>query len=436
MQEVGIVHFGLGAFARAHLAAYNDAAMATGETGWMIAGVSLRSDRVARQLNPQAGLYTLTERSGEGQATRVIGSLREVLVKGRDCAKIVARLASPECHVVSFTVTEKGYCRDAVGGLDHAIAVESFYPLLTQGLGWRMAAGMPGLTLMSCDNLPENGRVLARLLGSWLERDNPALAAWVRENCTFPSTMVDRIVPATSDTDRATLAARLGVVDEGAVVTERFSQWVIEDSFAGQRPNWEAHGAEIVTDVAPYEAAKLRMLNGAHSLLAYAGLAAGHIFVHEAMRDERIRPLVEVLMRQEAAPTVTGLDGGFLSDYATQLIARFDNPALDHRLAQIAMDGSQKVPQRWLATLADARGHCIAILTGIAAWLLHIARGRHLDDPLAEELRDAISAGDVSAQLERLFGPRGLLKSGWVPGPEEVAFIAEQRRIVRTWGGE
>jgi len=416
-QKTGIVHFGIGAFHRAHQAWYTDLAMSAGERDWAICGVSLRSASVAEQLGPQDGVYTLTERRGAETGSRLIGSVREVLVAGRNAAAIVERIASPRCHVVSCTVTEKGYASAPDGSLDPGLAKASFYPLLASALERRKAAGLSGLTLLSCDNLPGNGPALARLLREWVDARQPGLAAWIERECACPATMVDRIVPATTEADLAALEDRLGVRDEAAVFTERFSQWVIEDRFAGPRPGWERHGAQLVDDVAPYETAKLRMLNGAHSALAYLGLERGHVFMHEAIADPELRPLVERLMRQEAATSFVPAPEQHLAAYADRLLARFADPALGHRLAQIAMDGSQKIPQRWLETLAfhQPRGErCPAILEALAAWLRHV-RGdvRPVDDPLAERLaalwREAGAPGIAAA----LFGPCGLFARFW-----------------------
>lgn len=425
-QAVGIVHFGIGAFHRAHQAWYTDAAMAAGDRDWAILGVSLRSPEVARQMNPQAGLYALAERDGTTTRTRVIGAVRGVLVAGEDPEAVIAAVAAPATRIITLTITEKGYCRDSRGDLDFALADGgSVYRFLAEGLARRRQAGLAGLTLLSCDNLAANGELLEHLMGQYLARHHPDLAAWCRAHCTFPSTMVDRIVPATTDADRAALGADLaGLVDEACVVTEPFSQWVIEDRFAGPRPRWEAVGAQIVADVAPYEMAKLRMLNGAHSLLAYCGLARGHGFVHEAVADPELRALALHLMREEAAPTIAAAPGQNLGAYAEALLARFDNRALNHRLLQIAMDGSQKLPQRWLATLAQnaARGTtCPAILAGLGAWIGHL-RGNNgtVADPLAADLSLAAEAADPVA---RLFGPGGLLRSAWQPTPSDAAQI-------------
>lgn len=424
-QRVGIVHFGIGAFHRAHQAWYTDRAMEAGDRDWAITGVSLRSPTVAEQLNPQDGLYTVSERSAGADKVRLVGAVRDVLVAPIEREAVIAAIAAPTTRIVSLTITEKGYCRAADGNLDDQQAGgESFYAYLLSALRRRNDAGLTGLTLMSCDNLAENGRQLARLVSQYVDRHDPALLNWVEHECTFPSTMVDRIVPATTAADRAELAGRLGLDDAGAVMTEPFSQWVIEDRFAGARPDWGSVGAELVSDVAPYEMAKLRMLNGAHSLLAYCGLGRGHEFVHQAIADPQLRGLVEQLMLREAAPTIAAAPGQDLAGYAQNLIARFANPALNHRLIQIAMDGSQKVPQRWLETLATQQargGDCRAIRAGLAAWISHL-RGRNglVEDPRAAELASVAGGSDP---VDALFGPGGLLISTWEPTPLDRAAI-------------
>lgn len=427
-QASGIVHLGIGAFQRAHQAWYTDLAMEAGDRDFAITGVSLRSPAVAQQMNPQDGLYTATERSGAGWRTRLVGAVHHVLVARDQRAAVIDRIAAPACHIVSLTVTEKGYCRAADGSLDPSLADSgSLFALIAAGLRRRHDAGLPGLTLLSCDNLADNGQQLARLMAQYLDRHDPALVAWFEQTCTCPSTMVDRIVPATTDEDRAELAARIGLEDHAAVVTEPFTQWVIEDHFAGPRPRWEAVGAELVSNVRSYETAKLRMLNGAHSFLAYAGLAQGHTYVHQAIADPVLRPLVEALLRQEAAPTIAAGAGQDLSAYAVALVDRFANPALNHRLIQIAMDGSQKLPQRWLDTLAahQQQGRdCPVIRKGIAAWLRHL-RGANgaVEDPLAAELQKAASATDPVAAI---FGPCGLLPSRWTPPADYSADLESE----------
>jgi fructuronate reductase len=416
-QVAGIVHIGIGAFHRAHQAVYTDDAMRAGDRDWGIIGVSLRSGDVAAQLNPQDGLYTVSTRSAAGSGLRLIGAVQKVLVAADDPQAVIGAIAAPTTHIVSFTVTEKGYLRRPDGSLDLAAAIggSSLYRFVAAGLAARKAAGLSGLTLLSCDNLAGNGGVLRRLMREYLAAYHPDLSAWFDGECTCPATMIDRIVPATTDADRAAVEAALGARDEGAVVTEGFSQWVIEDDFAGPRPRWEQVGAELVADVAPYETAKLRMLNGAHSALAYIGLGAGHDFVHQAIADPDIRPVIDRLLREEAAPTIDAAPGQDLAAYTDALLDRFANPALNHRLIQIAMDGSQKIPQRWLETLAwhQARGQrCPSLEAAIAAWIAFLRSDHPIDDPLADKLREAAAGPDA---IERLFGDGDLIVSDWRP---------------------
>jgi fructuronate reductase len=328
-------------------------------------------------------------------------------------------------------VTEKGYARAADGSLDLALAERSFYPLLAEGLALRRDAGLPGLTLLSCDNLTDNGRQLEGLMRQWLAARRPALADWFDDECRCPNSMVDRIVPAATAADIDALEARIVVRDEGAVFAEPFSQWVIEDRFAASRPGWDKVGAGLVADVAPYETAKLRMLNGAHSALAYLGLERGHEFVDPAIADPALRPLVEQLMRREAASSFAPAAGQDLKAYADALLVRFANPALKHRLAQIAMDGSQKIPQRWLASLAvhQTPGElCEATLTALAAWLRHARGGPLVDDPLAAELAAAWRANGADGIVPALFEQGGLVASPWQPAAEERAFLEQRLR--------
>ena len=429
-QQVGIVHLGIGAFHRAHQAWYTDRALDAGERDWAIAGVSLRSASVAEQLNPQDGLFTVTEKDATQERSRLVGSVREVLGP-KDRERFSQLSVSPSLRICSITVTEKGYCRQPDGSLDFEAADEAtIYGYIAAALQRRMEGNLPGLTLLSCDNLAENGRQLEELLGTYLHRQNPALARWFADECSCPSTMVDRIVPATTVEDRLEVEARIGLRDEGAVVTEPFSQWVIEDRFAGARPAWERVGAQLVGDVRPYETAKLRLLNGAHSALAYLGLARGHEFVHQAIADPVIRPLVERLMREEAATSFEPAPEQNLASYIDELLARFANPALQHRLAQIAMDGSQKIPQRWLATLAVQRERgrdCPAILTGLAAWIAHVRGDRHpVNDPLGEELASLWRRTDVRGVVEALFASGGYLSGRWKPDEREIDRLEQQ----------
>ncbi|WP_332678232.1 mannitol dehydrogenase family protein [Brevundimonas sp.] len=418
-QACGIVHLGLGAFHRAHQAVYTDDAMAAGDRDWGVVGVSMRSADVRDALEPQDGLYTVSDRDGSGETVRLIGAVQRLLVAPEAPEAVVAAMADPAVQVVTLTVTEKGYHRAPGGGLAPRLGAAemdrptTIHGFMAAGLARRRAAGLPGLSVISCDNLAGNGAQTAALLDEFLERVDAGLAAWTRAECAFPSTMVDRIVPAATPARLDATAARLGLRDEAAVTTEPFRQWVIEDRFAGPRPRWEAGGAEFVSDVGPYETAKLRMLNGAHSALAYLGLRRGHVFVHEAVADPSLRALVDRLMRIEAPASFAPAPGQDLDAYADALLARFANPALAHRLSQIAMDGSQKIPQRWLETLQarQDRGETSpAIVEALAGWALHV-RGDNgpVDDPAADDLKRLWREAGADGIAAALLGPAGFL---------------------------
>jgi fructuronate reductase len=434
-QRSGIVHLGVGAFHRAHQAVYTDAAMAAGARDWGITGVSLRATQVRDQLEPQGGLYTVTQSGNCGHEIRLIGAIRRMLVAPEGPLAVIEALAAADTRIVSLTITEKGYHRQPDLSLDWAAApvaldlkgsAHSLYGLLARACALRRQRGLPGVTLLSCDNLADNGPQLQRLLLQFLERLEPDLAAWVSRECSCPATMVDRIVPATTAADLDWLDQQLGVHDAAAVMTEPFRQWVIEDRFAGPRPPWEVAGAQWVSRVGPYETAKLRMLNGAHSALAYIGLARGHELVAQAIADAPLATLINMLMREEAAHSFTPAPEQDLETYADLLLARFANVARPHRLRQIAMDGSQKIPQRWLDTLrvAQSQGRrCAALLQALGAWIAYVRGDRFtVEDPAAQELarlwRDHGLAGIAGA----LFGPGGRFPQ-WTASAAELAAL-------------
>jgi fructuronate reductase len=437
-QSVGIVHLGIGAFHRAHQAIFTDLAMSAGDRDWAICGVSLRSRTVRDQLVPQGSLYSLTQRGPARSTSSIVGSVRSVLAAADDPGGVVAALADPASRIVTLTVTEKGYYGEVGGGLNLASSdiahdlssapdKRTIYGFLAAGLARRRASGLAGLTLVSCDNLAENGARLAASLAQFLDRADPSLGKWFQAECATPSTMVDRIVPATTAKQIDLLETQLGCRDEAAVFTEPFSQWVIEDKFAGPRPRWEVAGAQFVSDVRPYEVAKLRMLNGAHSALAYVGLRRGHTYVHEAIADPHLGQLVIRLMLEEAAPTLPPADGLDPSAYATALLERFGNSALGHRLEQIAMDGSQKIPQRWLPVLRfhQAEGRqCPAILEALAAWILHVRSGPdHVADPLAGRLAQIWLKAGCREVARALFGAGGLFADDWTATPDDLQVL-------------
>ena len=313
----------------------------------------------------------------------IVGAVREVLVAPEDPARVVAALADPDVHIVTLTVTEKGYHLDPATGaliesdgdvaadLANLAAPRTAPGFIAAGLAARRAAGLPPFTAISCDNLPHNGARLCAAVLAIAKAHDPALADWIEAEGAFPQTMVDRIVPATTDDDLAALASRLGVEDRAMVKTEPFSQWVIEDRFAGARPDFAALGVQLTADVAPWEEAKLRLLNGAHSGIAYLGGIAGIEFVHEFVATQAGRRFVEALW-DEAETTLSPPPGLDLAAYRRDLMARFANSALRHRTRQIATDGSLKLPQRLLAPIAARLDHgqpIEALALAVAAWM-------------------------------------------------------------------
>lgn len=399
--KTGIVHLGPGAFHRGHQAAYVDALLET-DPRWGICAVSLRSPGVAEALNPQDGLYTLARLDVQTDF-RVIGSIVEVLVAPREPETVLDRLSHEDVRLVTLTVTEKGYCLDADDALDlghpdivHDIknprAPKSAIGYLVEGLRRRRAAGLAPYTVLCCDNLSDNGLKLARASGALADRTDPALARWIEAEVRFPRSMVDSITPATDDAFKAKTADALGLEDAWPIQREAFTSWVIED-IGADLPDFASVGATLTRDVAGHAAAKLRLLNGPHSALAYLGLAAGASTVAEAMAEPMLAGFIEDLMMREIKPSVDAPDGFDADAYIAAVLKRFRNPAIAHQLAQIAWDGSQKLPIRLLQTTRDnlEAGRAIDGLgAAVAAWMRFIRRkareGSDITDPLAGRL--------------------------------------------------
>jgi fructuronate reductase len=409
--DTGIVHLGLGAFHRAHQAVYTDDALASSGGHWRITGVSLRGTDVADALNPQDGLYSLLVRDASGTEARVIGSIGGVIAARRDPGAALAAMVAPETRIVSLTVTEKAYGIDRASGRvvpEHAsiapdladpAAPQGIVGLITEALRRRYAAREAPFTVLCCDNLPENGALVRAGVLDYSARIDPGFEDWVAEHVAFPSTMVDRITPASTEATLRTASELLGCEDLGAIETEPFVQWVIEDNFTAGRPDWDAGGALFVADVAPYEKMKLRMLNGSHSMLAYAGHLAGHRYVRDVMADRDLSRLVARYLGAAAA-TLEPLEGIDFRDYAQALTTRFANPAIAHETYQIAMDGSEKLPQRILAAAAEVAGRggdTRPFAFAVAAWMRY-ALGR-TEDGTAYDLRDPRSP-EIAAAAE------------------------------------
>jgi fructuronate reductase len=401
----GIVHLGIGAFHRAHIAEYIDNVLQFDPT-WGIIGASLQRPDTRDALAPQDFLYTHVTRGPEGSRTRVIGSLLNILVASEQRRKLIEALIDSRIKIVSLTVTEKGYCHDPATGLldsEHpAIRHDLLHPtdpisavgLIVEALMRRRNQETRPFTVLCCDNLPANGKTVRNVVTAFAALRDRSLADFISHEVPFPSTMVDRIVPATTTADKQFVQEVSGLEDAWPVVTEPFSQWIIEDDFRLGRPDFEAAGAQLVSDVTPFELMKLRMLNGSHSTLAYLGYLAGFETVREAIADPALRKLISQLMTEEVIPTLS-MPIRLLTAYRDDLIERFSNPSIHHRTWQIAMDGSQKLPQRLLGTIRDlyTRGLSARRATlGVAAWMRFIAgvdeHGRRIDvrDPLASRL--------------------------------------------------
>ena len=419
---VGIVHFGPGAFHRAHQAAYVDALL-DHDPRWGIAAVSLRSRGTVEALAAQDGLYTLAIRDAES-SLRVIDAHRRFLGP-EDAVATRALLADPATRLVTSTVTEKGYCLAGDGTLDLAhpdIVHDLARPAVSRSvIGWivagfdaRRRAGVAPFVPMPCDNLASNGAKLHAALVAFARASDAGLADWIAGEARVPSTMVDSITPAADDVLLADVAAALGVEDRAPVQREAFTQWVIEDVGVADGPDLAAVGATVTSDVAGYEKAKLRILNGAHSTLAYAGLLRGHASVAEAMRDAELAAFVDTMIREDIIPTLPAVPGLDLDAYRAVVLKRFANPVIVHRLDQIAQDGSQKIPYRLGDTLlANRRAgrmprHVVMALGCWAAFLIRrVSAGVPIVDPAAESLVAAIASVSPRAAMTNLI-ERGL----------------------------
>ncbi|WP_420583896.1 mannitol dehydrogenase family protein [Ruegeria sp.] len=443
---IGIVHLGLGAFHRAHQAVYTDDALAQNGGDWRIMGVSMRSAGTANALTAQDGLYTLLQRGASGTSARIIASVAQALSLKQDRDRIVQQLCAPATKIISLTVTEKAYCFDPqTGALDfeNADVVQDLKTpdqagtvpgLLAQILKHRRDNSIGGLAIMSCDNLPNNGQVVRQVVMDFAKSVDAGLANWIDENVTFPSTMVDRITPQTTPDNVAEAQTLTGLTDAAPVQCEEFNQWVIEDNFPHGRPAWENAGAIFVHDVTPYEKMKLRMLNGSHSLLAYAGHVSGLPTIGDCMKPEALRAVLCQHLTQVSAG-LTPLSGVDYATYADQLIARFDNPSIAHATYQIAMDGSQKMAQRIFEPAEEALDHGLPVETfafATAVWLRYLL-GRTeagedyaLRDPKDGAISDALAGADGAPEiLAALNGVNGLLPGSLFQRPDWNVLVTE-----------
>ncbi|MFD7511797.1 mannitol dehydrogenase family protein [Streptomyces sp. NPDC059853] len=420
-----VVHFGIGAFHRAHQAVYTEHAAARSGEPWGITAVAPSSLEVVRTLRAQDGLYSVTAQHPDGPRTRVIASLTGALAMGPDADRVDALLADPEVTVVTLTITEKGYHARA-GTLDTtapAVAADlaasgdparlrTVIGRLAAGIAARMRTSAAPLTVVSCDNVAGNGTVLAAVVRAFTEAadwpDRHTVLDRMATAVAFPVTVVDRIVPAPAPADREHAATALGLTDALPVTAEPYRQWVLQDSFTAPRPPWELDGALFVPDPSPYQLTKLRLLNGAHSALAYLGTAAGATTVDGALATDWGEPLVRALCA-EVAPTLPP-GGPDPTGYAASLVTRFRNPAMGHRLSQIGSDGSLKIPERWLPALRDLRaaGHATPVLElALAGWAHATRPGSPTTDPAATTLAACHRPDDPTATVRALLDALG-----------------------------
>jgi len=451
-----IVHFGFGAFHRAHQALLTDRVLNAQSGDWGICEISLFSgDVLMSQLREQKHLYTVLEKGADGNKPIIIGAVNECLNAKLDTlAAIIEKFCEPQVAIVSLTITEKGYCIDpASGELDLTqprIEHDLKYPhephsapgILVEALHRRRERGLPPFTVLSCDNIPDNGHVVKNAVLGMAQTRSPELAQWIAEHVSFPATMVDRIVPAATDESLAEIADVLGVFDPCAISCEPFIQWVIEDNFVAGRPAWETAGVQLVEDVQPWEQMKLRMLNGSHSFLAYLGYLAGFAHINECMQDAAFREAARQLMLNEQAPTLR-IKGVDLNAYADSLLERFANPALKHRTWQIAMDGSQKLPQRLLDGI---RIHLLRqsdwplLALGVAGWMHYVSgvddAGETIDirDPLADKIRAIVETSSSDERVTALLTLKEIFGNDLPHNPLFVDAVSQAWRNIETLG--
>jgi len=447
-----IVHLGFGAFHRAHQGVYADILAAEHGSDWGYCEINLiGGEQQIADIRRQDNLYTVAEMSADAWRARVVGVVKQALHAQVDGLEAVfAALCEPQVAIVSLTITEKGYCHSPATGklmLDHPlIAADLKNPhqpksapgVVVEALARRKAAGLPAFSVMSCDNMPENGHVMRNVTCAYARAVDGELADWIESSVTFPSTMVDRIVPAVTPETLDKIEQLTGVRDPAGVACEPFRQWVIEDNFVAGRPQWEKAGAELVSDVIPFEEMKLRMLNGSHSFLAYLGYLAGYPHINDCMEDEHSRTAAHALMLNEQAPTlkVKGVD---LGHYADLLIARYSNPALRHRTWQIAMDGSQKLPQRMLDSV---RWHLVhqksfpLLALGIAGWMRYVGgvdeQGNAIDvsDPQLAVIQAAVKgSAEGEDRVKALLGIEAIFGKEL---PHETVFVDAVMRAYQT----
>jgi fructuronate reductase len=455
--RIGFAHIGVGAFHRCHQAEYTEDALEAGADDRAEIGINIRPPSIGEQLTAQDGFYTRLLVEGDKVEARVIGLIRRVLDAGRTPEKAVAALADPGIDVVTMTVTEKGYCHIPASGvldwerpeitedLKRTSGRQSLPGFLAELLARRMAANAP-VTLISCDNIPGNGRILKNVASSFAEVTDKSLAAWIADNVRFPSTMVDRIVPATRPEDLARVEELAGYRDEGVVVGEPYRQWVIEDDFNRPRPRWDVAGAEFVKDVEPHEFIKMRVLNACQTALSYLGALSGLGTTCDDVSDPLLRNFAEQMIFAESAAVLPYVPGMQVGPYLKLTLARLGNPAIRHSNHQIATDGSQKINQRILQPLRDrmANGLSSPLLeTAIAGWVAYLAKSQSAfgnawvaNDQIMPFVADISrqSSGDIGAFTQLFFGNRAIFGDRLAADEDFIARVGSTARALLADG--
>ncbi|WP_316858455.1 fructuronate reductase [uncultured Cohaesibacter sp.] len=452
-----LIHLGFGAFARAHWMSYHQDFLLkhpASDWGVVVSDILFGADRFG-QLEENDHLYSVLEHSDTVSNLRIIGSIVKTAHPERGgMDAFFAPFLEPDIAIVSMTVTEKGYCLS--GGeldvknpaiahdLENRQSPKTAIGALVEALRRRREAGLDGFTILSLDNLPSNGKLCKKAVMSFVQTLDPELANWISANVTFPCSMVDRIVPALTDESRALIKKTLGgMEDPNGIVCEPFRQWVIEDDFIKGRPAWEEVGAQFVPDVEPFEEMKLRTLNGAHSFLAYLGYLGGYETIDACMGDENYRKAAHTLMIREQQPTLDVPGDVDLDAYADALINRFSNSQLKHKTAQIASDGSQKLPQRMLASIAwhiehDSDWSLLAL--GVAGWLRFMTGSDEqgeptpINDPMADQIaQKALALPNWEAYINGVLEMEAIFPAKLSQNPEFVTKIkAAYTTLVQT----
>jgi fructuronate reductase len=446
--ESGIVHFGAGNFHRTHQAVYCDDLLCQGETQWGITGVSLRSAKLRDALAPQDFLYTQVT-LGPDTDYRIVGSIKDILVAPENPAAVIDAVASSQTHVVTTTITEKGYylssgvlddnhpdIRKDTASLDHP---HTIYGYLAAAIIKRCHNGGTPVTIICCDNIQGGGEHLQTGVIKLLTQHCEKSCSWAEQGVAFISSMVDRVSPATDEQLKQSVALQLQVIDEWPVAAEPFSQWIIEDKFAGKRPPFDKAGAVFVKDIAPYEQMKLRFLNAGHSITATLGYLAGDQFIHQALLRPPISSFVKQTLLNNVLPVTQTPDGIDGKAYTQQVLTRFQNSALPYAVLQVGTDSSQKIQQRWLPTCDDAlelKGDTSYLAFTLAAWVVYIRKALNSDeliDPLRGEFCQ-IENGDEAATVRRFLTLAGAEKFCFMSHTAFMASVNNHYQVITDLG--